>query len=100
MSGGTNPAKALLVTFVVSSVFLGAGYGVDNKASGAVAPAPTTAPSAPDSKTGLSVDRAIGQMLMSHVSGLVASRRLLARIRAGQVGSVILYSETSRASTS
>jgi beta-N-acetylhexosaminidase len=40
-----------------------------------------------------SVGRAVGQMLMSHVTGLRASARLLARIRAGQVGSVILYSE-------
>ncbi len=32
-------------------------------------------------------------MLMSKVTGLQASPRLLARIRAGQVGSVILYSE-------
>ncbi len=32
-------------------------------------------------------------MLMSNVTGLQASPRLLARIRAGQVGNVILYSE-------
>jgi beta-N-acetylhexosaminidase len=41
----------------------------------------------------LSVSRAIGQMLMSHVSGLTASPQLLARVRDGRVGSVILYSE-------
>jgi beta-N-acetylhexosaminidase len=41
----------------------------------------------------LTVGRAIGQMLISHVSGLTASATLLKRIRAGQVGSVILYSE-------
>lgn len=39
------------------------------------------------------VERAIGQMLMTRVAGLTASPRLLARIRAGQVGSVILYGE-------
>jgi beta-N-acetylhexosaminidase len=39
----------------------------------------------------LSASRAVGQMLMTHVTGLTASRRLLARIRTGQVGSVILY---------
>jgi beta-N-acetylhexosaminidase len=42
---------------------------------------------------GLSTSRAIGQMLMSHVTGPTASAHLLARIRDGQVGSVILYSE-------
>jgi beta-N-acetylhexosaminidase len=41
----------------------------------------------------LSLDRAIGQMLMSHVTGLQPSSQLLGRIRSGQVGSVILYSE-------
>jgi beta-N-acetylhexosaminidase len=41
----------------------------------------------------LSIARAIGQMLMSHVTGLTASPRLLARVRDGRVGSVILYSE-------
>jgi beta-N-acetylhexosaminidase len=40
-----------------------------------------------------SPDRAIGQMIVSHVTGLVASPRLLARIHAGQVGSVILFGE-------
>jgi beta-N-acetylhexosaminidase len=39
----------------------------------------------------LSVEKAVGQMLMSHVSGLTASPRLLGRIRRGEVGSVILY---------
>jgi beta-N-acetylhexosaminidase len=32
-------------------------------------------------------------MLMTHVTGLTASPRLLARVRSGQVGSVILYGE-------
>jgi beta-N-acetylhexosaminidase len=49
--------------------------------------------SSPNPGTVLSADRAIGQMLMSHVTGLRASPRLLARIRRGQVGSVILYRE-------
>ena len=49
--------------------------------------------SAPDAGSNLSVNRAIGQMLMSHVTGLTASPRLLARIRGGQVGNVILYSD-------
>lgn len=47
----------------------------------------------PSASVRLSLDRAIGQMLMSHVTGLQPSSQLLARIRAGQVGSVILYSE-------
>ncbi len=47
----------------------------------------------PKASVRLSLDRAIGQMLMSHVTGLQPPSRLLARIRAGQVGSVILYSE-------
>jgi beta-N-acetylhexosaminidase len=41
----------------------------------------------------MSSSRAIGQMLMTHLTGLTASSQLLARIRNGQVGSVILYSE-------
>jgi beta-N-acetylhexosaminidase len=41
----------------------------------------------------LSVEQAVGQMLMSHVSGQTASSRLLSRVRDGQVGSVILYRE-------
>lgn len=41
----------------------------------------------------LSIDRAIGQMLMTHVTGLTASPELLQRIRNGRVGSVILYGE-------
>jgi beta-N-acetylhexosaminidase len=41
----------------------------------------------------LTVGQAVGQMLISHVTGLTASAALLKRIRAGQVGSVILYSE-------
>jgi beta-N-acetylhexosaminidase len=54
-----------------------------------------TGGSAPNPKASvhLSLDRAVGQMLMSHVTGLQPSSRLLGRIRAGQVGSVILYSE-------
>ncbi len=50
-------------------------------------------PTAPSPAVKLPLNRAIGQMLMSHVSGLTASPHLLARIRAGQVGSVILYRE-------
>jgi beta-N-acetylhexosaminidase len=50
---------------------------------------PTRAPSAGK----LTLGQAVGQMLISHVSGLTASPALLKRIRAGQVGSVILYAE-------
>ncbi len=50
---------------------------------------PTRAPSARK----LTLGQAIGQMLISHVSGLTASPALLKRIRGGQVGSVILYAE-------
>jgi beta-N-acetylhexosaminidase len=46
-----------------------------------------------DASAQLSASRAIGQMLMSHVTGLTASSRLLSRVRDGQVGSVILYRE-------
>lgn len=41
----------------------------------------------------LTLGQAVGQMLISHVTGSVASPALLRRIRTGQVGSVILYSE-------
>ena len=50
---------------------------------------PTRAPAAAK----LTVGQAVGQMLISHVTGLTASPTLLKRIRTGQVGSVILYSE-------
>ncbi len=50
---------------------------------------PTRAPAAAK----LTVGQAVGQMLMSHVTGLTAAPTLLKRIRTGQVGSVILYSE-------
>ncbi len=50
---------------------------------------PTRAPAAAT----LTLGQAVGQMLISHITGLTASPTLLARIRAGQVGSVILYSE-------
>jgi beta-N-acetylhexosaminidase len=50
---------------------------------------PTRAPTAGK----LTLGQAVGQMLISHVTGLTASPALLKRIRAGQVGSVILYSE-------
>lgn len=49
--------------------------------------------------TKLTVGQAVGQMLISHVSGLNASPALLQRIRAGQVGSVILYSENIASAT-
>ena len=39
------------------------------------------------------VEHAVGQMLMTHMSGLAASPRLLGRIRRGEVGSLILYGE-------
>ncbi len=52
----------------------------------------STSPRAPAAEK-LTVGQAIGQMLISHVTGLTASPALLKRIRAGQVGSVILYSE-------
>ncbi len=54
---------------------------------------PVTTTKSPGGEPALSQDRAIGQMLISHVSGLSASPHLLARIRAGQVGSVILFGE-------
>ena len=53
----------------------------------------TTSPAANPAPKALTSDRAIGQMLMSHVTGLTASADLLTRVRRGEVGSVILYSE-------
>jgi len=50
-------------------------------------------PADPSSAAKLTVTRAAGQMLISRVSGLTASASLLGRIRAGRVGSVILYGE-------
>jgi beta-N-acetylhexosaminidase len=41
----------------------------------------------------LGIDRDIGQMLMSHVTGLTASPQLLSRVKSGHVGAVILYGE-------
>lgn len=47
----------------------------------------------PKAAAPLSLGHAVGQMLMSNLTGLQPSHRLLARIRAGQVGNVILYGE-------
>ncbi|HST54703.1 MAG TPA: glycoside hydrolase family 3 N-terminal domain-containing protein [Solirubrobacteraceae bacterium] len=64
------------------------GGSRDGPATGSTSTAASTA-----TGDGLSVSRAVGQMLMTHVTGLTASRQLLARVRSGQVGSVILYRE-------
>jgi beta-N-acetylhexosaminidase len=61
--------------------------------SSTAATPPVSTPTPPPAAAKLTVGQAIGQMLMSHVTGLSASATLLKRIRAGQVGSVILYSE-------
>ncbi len=53
----------------------------------------------PKAAAPLSLSRAVGQMLMSNLTGLQPSRRLLARIRTGQVGNVILYSENIASSS-
>ncbi|MHB8533152.1 MAG: glycoside hydrolase family 3 N-terminal domain-containing protein [Solirubrobacteraceae bacterium] len=45
------------------------------------------------SRPPLSRDRALGQMMITRVKGLTPSARLLARIRAGQVGGVILFAQ-------
>jgi beta-N-acetylhexosaminidase len=47
----------------------------------------------PKAAAPLSLSRAVGQMLMSNLTGLQPSPRLIARIRAGQVGNIILYGE-------
>jgi beta-N-acetylhexosaminidase len=52
-----------------------------------------SSPPAPTSDFALGANRAIGQLLMSHVTGLTASSALIGRVRAGKVGSVILYRE-------
>jgi beta-N-acetylhexosaminidase len=59
--------------------------------TGGTSPSPSDA--TPKVVAPLSLSRALGQMLMSNLTGLQPSHRLLTRIRAGQVGNVILYSE-------
>ncbi len=59
----------------------------------------TTALAGAPSDPKLTVAQAVGQMLISHVSGIAASAALLRRVRAGQVGSVILYSENIASTT-
>lgn len=61
--------------------------------STATATAPTSAPLKTSGAPKLTVAQAVGQMLITHVDGLTASPALLKRVRTGQVGSVILYSE-------
>jgi beta-N-acetylhexosaminidase len=113
-AGATAVIAALVMIFVSTLAQQGAVAATSPSApGGAAAPEGTTAPAAGttteppvDTSTAatpgihsspvaakLTVGRAIGQMLISHVSGLTASATLLRRIRAGQVGSVILYSE-------
>jgi beta-N-acetylhexosaminidase len=66
--------------------------------STATTPAVSTPSQAPAAAK-LTVGQAVGQMLISHVTGLTASPTLLNRIRRGQVGSVILYSENISSTT-
>jgi beta-N-acetylhexosaminidase len=66
--------------------------------STATTPAVSTPSQAPAAAK-LTVGQAVGQMLISHVTGLTASPTLLKRIRRGQVGSVILYSENISSTT-
>jgi beta-N-acetylhexosaminidase len=61
--------------------------------SSTTATPPVSTPARPPAAPRLTAGQAVGQMLISHVTGLTASVALLKRIRAGQVGSVILYSE-------
>jgi beta-N-acetylhexosaminidase len=110
----TRRTRAVALCLVLISV-LGASGGLaiasaDSEAGGTAAPgssqpttttprgstAPTPALSTPSrapTAAKLTVGQAVGQMLISHVTGLTASPTLLKRVRAGQVGSVILYSE-------
>jgi beta-N-acetylhexosaminidase len=86
----------LLLLALAAAVATGAlsHIGGDQSIAGGASPtaavtAPSVAPTAPTA----SPDRELGQMIVSHVEGLAASPRLLARVRAGQVGAVILFSE-------
>jgi beta-N-acetylhexosaminidase len=92
-------ACALLVVTVVSRSRSGVSGGLPLPAyasglGGGVAPqatSPTDAGGTLPTPNREGMPRAVGQMLMSHVTGYTASAHLLARIRKGEVGSVILY---------
>lgn len=79
---GTTEAATTVATTTTSST-----------SSTTTATTPTSAPASTTAAPKLTVAQAVGQMLISHVDGLTASPALLKRVRAGQVGSVILYSE-------
>jgi beta-N-acetylhexosaminidase len=97
--GATTP-RATTAHESVGSVAVGADGQVT--ISGAVPaspkPRPTTktsnAPAArPAAASAGSAASEVGQMIVSPVAGLTADAGLLARVRAGQVGSVILFSD-------
>jgi beta-N-acetylhexosaminidase len=75
---------ALLATAgaAIAAVTVGSGGG-----SGGSSPAP------PDKLAHIRADKLLGQRIMVGFSGTSADRALLARIRAGHVGSVILFSQ-------
>lgn len=70
----------------------GGPEGAEGTQSSTTTPVQSEPSSAPPVSE-LTLTQAVGQMLISHVSGLRASTSLLQRIRAGRVGSVILYGE-------
>jgi beta-N-acetylhexosaminidase len=92
-----RPASAVAVLFTTLILGIGPAVTPAGGSDGAAGPMPGGSSVAGTGGAsplgGPAVNRAIGQMLMTHVDGLTASPRLLARIRAGEVGSVILYSE-------
>lgn len=87
-------AAGCATAFALLTVAAGTGSG-----GGAEAPAPAGTPISPapaSPEVPSTPDRALGQMIMSRLTGTTASPRLLARIRAGQVGAVILFGENVR----
>jgi beta-N-acetylhexosaminidase len=84
---------ATLVLTLGPAAVTPAGASSDASASARTWPSAPGAPSDAPAPGRPAIERALGQMLMTRMDGLTASPRLLARIRAGQVGSVILYGE-------
>jgi beta-N-acetylhexosaminidase len=70
------------------------GKKPEPQGAGAVAPAPAAAPSSPPAAATASTPSlasAVGQMIVSPVTGLTADAPLLARVKAGHVGGIILF---------
>jgi beta-N-acetylhexosaminidase len=97
LTGQRREIAWVVGAFVV--VFAGFGVGFALAGSSGDSPTPRRAASAPRRRAPVdkALRRAIGQKIMTRMNGAQPSRRLLRRIRRGEVGGVILFTVNARA---